>query len=324
MKAIVYTEFGPPEVLQFKEVEKPTPKDDEVLIRVHATTVAKEDPEMRSSPGVNGLREPKNPILGMYLAGEVEAVGKNVERFSIGDQVFGSTGMRLGCHAEYTCLPEDGALAIKPANITYEEAAAIPNGALTALPYLRDNGKIQRGQKVLINGASGTVGTSAVQFAKYYGAEVTGVCSTTNLELVKSLGADHVIDYTEEDFTQIGQTYDIIFDAVGKSSFSSCKDSLKDGGIYLTTVPSPEAILQRLRSSVWGRKKVSFAATGLRPARHKAKDLAFISELVEAGKIKAVIDRRYPLEQMAEAHRYVETGHKKGDVVITVVPNNET
>ena len=324
MKAIVYTEFGPPEVLQFKEVEKPTPKDDEVLIRVHATTVATEDPAMRSSPGVNGLREPKNPILGMYLAGEVEAVGKNVERFSIGDQVFGSTGMRLGCHADYTCLPEDGALTIKPTNITYEEAAAIPNGALTALPYLRDNGKIQRGQKVLINGASGTVGTSAVQFAKYYGAEVTGVCSTTNLDLVKSLGADHVIDYTEEDFTQSGQTYDIIFDAVGKSSFLRCKDSLKGGGVYLTTVPSPEAILQRLRTSVWGRKKVSFAATGLRRASAKAKDLAFISELIEAGKIKAVIDRRYPLVQMAEAHRYVETGHKKGDVVITIVPNNET
>jgi NADPH:quinone reductase-like Zn-dependent oxidoreductase len=324
MKAIVYTEFGPPEVLQLKEVEKPTPTEDEVLIRVHATTVSAEDPAMRSSPGLNGLREPKNPILGWYLAGEVEAIGKHVERFSIRDQVFGSAGTRLGCHAEYICLPENGALAIKPSNITYEEAAAIPNGALTALPYLRDNGKIRRGQKVLVNGASGTVGTSGVQFAKYYGAEVTGVCSTTNLELVKSLGADHVIDYTEEDFTQSGQTYDIIFDAVGKSSFSSCKSSLKDGGIYLTTVPSPEAILQRLRSLISGGKKVSFAATGLRRARAKAKDLAFIRELVEAGKIKAVIDRRYPLEQMAEAHRYVEKGHKKGDVVITVVPNNET
>jgi NADPH:quinone reductase-like Zn-dependent oxidoreductase len=324
MKAIVYAEFGPPEVLQLKEVEKPTPTDDEVLIRVHATTVSAEDPAMRSSPGLNGLREPKKPILGWYLAGEVEALGVNVERFSIGDQVFGSAGTRLGCHAEYTCLPEVGALAIKPTNITYEEAAAIPNGALTALPYLRDNGKVQPGQRILINGASGTVGTSGVQFAKYYGAEVTGVCSTTNLELVKSLGADHVIDYTEEDFTQSGQTYDIIFDAVGKSSFSSCKDSLKDGGVYLTTVPSLEAILQRLRTSILGNKKVSFAATGLRRASAKAKDLAFISELVESGKIKAVIDRRYPLEQMAEAHRYVETGHKKGDVVITVVQNNET
>ena len=323
MKAIVYTKFGPPEVLQLKEVEKPTPKDNEVLIRIHATTVAAEDPGMRSSPGINGLIKPRKPILGWYLAGEIKATGKNVELFSIGDQVFGSAGMRLGAHAEYICLPEDGALAIKPANITYEEAAAIPNGALTALPFLRDNGKIQRGYKVLINGASGTVGTSAVQFAKYYGAEVTGVCSSTNLELVKSLGADHVIDYTEEDFTQNGQTYDVIFDAVGKSSFSRCKNSLKDGGVYLTTFPTLAAMLQRLWPSMSGSKKVSFAATGLRPASDKAKDLVFISELVESGKIKAVIDRRYPMEQIAEAHRYVETGHKKGDVVITVVQNNE-
>jgi NADPH:quinone reductase-like Zn-dependent oxidoreductase len=323
MKAIVYTEFGPPEVLQLKEVEKPTPKDDEVLIRVHATTVSREDPATRSSPGLNGLREPKNPILGWYLAGEVEAVGKKVKRFSVGDQVFGSAGTRLGCHAEYTCLPEDGALAIKPTNITYEEAAAIPNGALTTLPYLRDNGKIRPGQKVLIHGASGTVGTSGVQFAKYYGAEVTGVCSTANLELVRSLGADHVIDYTEEDFTQSDQTYDIIFDAVGKSSFSRCKDSLKDGGVYLTTVPSAEALFRRLWPLRERGKRVSFAATGLRPARKKAKDLAFIRELVESGMIKAVIDRRYPLEQMADAHRYVETGHKKGDVVITVVQKED-
>jgi NADPH:quinone reductase-like Zn-dependent oxidoreductase len=318
MKAIVYTEFGPPDVLQLKEVDKPTPKANEVLIRIIATTVAKEDPEMRSFPGLNGLKKPKNPILGWYLAGEIEATGKNVKRFSIGDQVFGSAGLRLGAHAEYICLPEDGALAIKPPNITYEEAAAIPNGALTALPFLRDNGKIQSGDKVLINGASGTVGTSAVQFAKYYGAEVSGVCSSTNLELVRSLGADHVIDYTEDDFTQSGQTYDIIFDAVGKSAFSRCKNSLKNGGVYLTTVPTLAAILQRFWTSVLGSKRVSFAATGLRSAPDKAKDLAFISELVESGKIKAVIDRRYPLEQMAEAHRYVETGHKKGDVVITM------
>jgi NADPH:quinone reductase-like Zn-dependent oxidoreductase len=324
MKAIVYTKFGPPEVLQLKEVEKPAPEADEVLIKIYATTVASEDPGMRSSPGLNGLIKPRKPILGWYLAGEIEAAGNNVERFSIGDQVFGSAGTRLGAHAEYICLPEEAALAIKPANITYEEAAAIPNGALTALPFLRDNGKIQRGQKVLINGASGTVGTSAVQFAKYYGAEVTGVCSSTNLELVKSLGADHVIDYTEEDFTQSGQTYDIIFDAVGKSSFSRCKNSLKDRGVYLTTVPTLSALLRRFWPSKEGSKKVSFAATGLRPASDKAKDLAFISELVEAGKIKAVIDRRYPLEQMAEAHRYVETGHKKGDVVITVEHNDKT
>jgi NADPH:quinone reductase-like Zn-dependent oxidoreductase len=254
----------------------------------------------------------------MYLAGEIEAVGKRVERFSIGDQVYGSAGLRLGAYAEYVCLPEESALAIKPASLTYEEAAAIPNGALTALPFLRDQGKIQRGQEVLINGASGTVGTSAVQFAKYYGAEVSGVCSTTNLELVKSLGADHVIDYTEQDFTQSGQTYDIIFDAVGKSSFSRCKSSLKRSGCYLTTVPSLAILPQMLRTSMVGGKKAKIAFTALRSANKRAKDLAFIRELVEAGKIRAVIDRRYPLEQMAEAHRYVETGHKKGAVVISV------
>jgi len=325
MKAIVYTKFGPPEVLQLTEVEKPTVKANEVLIRIFATTVAAEDPGMRASPGLNGLRKPRKPILGFYLAGEIEAVGNDVKRFRKGDRVYGNTGLKLlSTYAEYTCMPEDGALAIKPANLTYEEAAAIPNGALAAVPFLRDQGKIQSGQKVLINGASGTVGTSAVQFAKYYEAEVTGVCSTTNLELVKSLGADHVIDYTEEDFTQSGQTYDIIFDAVAKSSFSRCKSSLMDGGIYLTTVPTPATMLQRFWTSIVGSKKVAFAATGLRPARDKAKDLAFIRELVESGKIKAVIDRRYPLEQMAEAHRYVEKGHKKGDVVITVEHNNKT
>jgi NADPH:quinone reductase-like Zn-dependent oxidoreductase len=319
MKAIVYTKFGPPDVLQLKEVEKPAPKADEVLIRIYATTVAAEDPRIRASPGLNGLGKPRKPILGFYLAGEIVSTGRDVKRFSIGDRVYGNTGLKiLSTYAEYTCMPEDGALAIKPANLTYEDSAAIPNGALTALPFLRDQGKIRSGQKVLINGASGTVGTCAVQVAKYYGAEVTGVCSTTNLELVKSLGADHVIDYTQEDFTQSGQTYDIIFDAVGKSSFSRCKSSLKDGGIYLTTVPTPGGMLQSLWTSIAGGKKVAFAATGLRPARDKAKDLAFIRELVESGRIKAVIDRRYPLEQIAEAHRYVEKGHKKGDVVITV------
>jgi len=318
MKAIVYTKFGPPEVLQLKEVEKPTPKNNEVLIRVYATAVAAEDPGMRGSPGLNGLIEPKNPILGAYLAGEIEAVGKDVERFRKGDQVYGNKRKGLGAYAEYICMPEEGALASRPANMTYEEAAAVPNGALTALPFLRDKGKIQSGQKVLINGASGAVGTSAVQLAKYFGAEVTGVCSTTNLELVKSLGADQVIDYTKEDFTQSGQTYDIIFDAVGKSSFSRCKSSLKQGGVYLTTVPTLAVIPQMLWPSKSGRKKAMFAATGLRPASEKAKDLVFLKEVIEAGKIRAVIDRRYPLEQIAEAHRYVEKGHKKGNVVITM------
>jgi len=322
MRAIVYTEFGPPEVLQLKEVDKPTPEDDEVLIRIYATTVVAEDPGMRSSPGVNGLRKPRNPILGQELAGEIEAVGKDVKRFRKGDQVFGID--TFGAYAEYKCMPEDGALAIKPANMTYEEAAAVPNGALTALPFLRDKGNIQSGQRILINGASGSVGTYAVQLAKHFGAEVTGVCSTTNLELVESLGADQVIDYTIEDFTLTGETYDIIFDTVGKTSFSGCKGSLKQGGIYLATVPTPAILLQKLWTSKFGSKKAEFAATGLRSASEKTKDLLFLKELIEAGKIESAIDRRYPLEEIAEAHRYVEKGHKKGNVVITVEHDSKT
>jgi NADPH:quinone reductase-like Zn-dependent oxidoreductase len=323
MKAIVYTKFGPPDVLQFKEVEKPTPNNNEVLIKIYATTVAAEDPGMRGSPGLNGFRKPKKSILGFYLAGAIESIGKDVKRFRKGDQVYGNTGLSLlGSYAEYICMPEEAALVRKPANMTYDEAVAVPNGALTALPFLRDKGNIQSGQKVLIYGASGAVGTSAVQLARYFGAEVTGVCSSTNLEMVKSLGADKVIDYTKEDFTKTGHTYDIIFDTVGKSSFSRCKGSLKESGIYLTTVPSPAIVLQMLWTSVVGRKKVRLAATGLRPASEKTKDLLFIKELIEAGKIKSVIDRLYPLEQTAEAHSYVEKGHKKGNVVITVAHNN--
>ena len=316
MKAIVYTRFGPPDVLQLQEVERPTPKDNEVLIRIHATTVAREDPDMRASPGFNGLRKPRNPILGQELAGEIEAVGRNVTRFKPGDQVFGIGA--FGAHAEYKCMPEDGALAIKPANMSYEEAASVPNGALTALPFLRDRGKIQREQTVLIYGASGSVGTAGVQLAKYYGAEVTGVCSSANLEMVKSLGADAVVDYTKEDFAQSGKAYDIIFDAVGKLPFSRCKGSLAESGVFLTTGIMPGNMLHVLWTSLAGGKKAKFAATGLRSAEEKAKDLLFLKELIEAGKMKAVIDRRYPLEQMAEAHRYVEQGHKKGNVVITM------
>ena len=316
MKAIVYTKFGPPEVLHLQEMEKPIPKANEVLIKIVATTVVKEDPDMRASRGFNGLLKPRNPILGQELAGEVEAVGRDVTRFRPGDQVFGID--YFGAYAEYKCMPEDGALAIKPANITYEEAASVPNGALTALPFLRDKGKIQSGQTVLVYGASGSVGAAAVQLAKYYGAEVTGVCSTANLEWVKSLGADRVIDYTQEAFTENGKAYDIIFDTVGKLLFSECKGSLTDEGIYLSTVPTPVIMLQALRTAMNGSKKVKFAATGLRPASEKIKDLVFLTELIEAGKIKPVIDRCYPLEQMADAHRYVEKGHKKGNVVISV------
>jgi len=316
MKAIVYTKFGPPEVLHLQEVEKPSPKANEVLIKIVATTVVKEDPDMRASPGFNGFLKPRNPILGQELAGEIESIGKAVTRFKPGDQVFGIDS--FGAYAEYKCLPEDGALAIKPVNMSYEEAASVPNGALTALPFLRDKGKIQSGQTVLIFGASGSVGAAAVQLARYYGAKVTGVCSTANLEWVKSLGADRVIDYTREDFTESGKTYDIIFDTVGKRSFSKCKDSLTDEGIFLTTVPTPMGILNAILPVKRSGKKVKFTAAGLRSASEKIKDLVFLTELIEAGKIKAVIDRCYPLEQMAESHRYVEQGHKKGNVVITV------
>jgi NADPH:quinone reductase-like Zn-dependent oxidoreductase len=322
MKAIVYTKFGPPEVLHLQEVAKPIPKANEVLIKIVATTVVKEDPDMRASPGFNGLLKPRNLILGQELAGEIEAVGNAVTRFRPGDQVFGID--MFGAYAEYKCMPEDGALAIKPANINYEDAASVPNGALTALPFLRDKGEIHSGQNVLIYGASGSVGTAAVQLARYYGAEVTGVCSTANLEWVKSLGADQVIDYTQEDFTKSSKTYDIIFDTIGKRSFSACKGSLTDEGIYLATVPTPVIMLQALWTSKRGRKKVKFAATGLRPAREKIKELVFLTELIEAGKVKPVIDRCYPLEQIAEAHRYVEQGHKKGNVVITLVHNSKT
>ncbi len=319
MKAIVYTKFGPPDVLQLKEVRKPAPKDNEVLIKIYATTVVKEDPDMRASPGFNGFLKPRNPILGQELAGEIEAIGRDVTRFKTGDQVFGFD--MFGAYAEYKCMSENGALSIKPNNISYEEAASIPNGALTALPFLRDKGNIQSGQTVLIYGASGSVGSAAVQLAKYYGAKVTGVCSTPNLEWVKSLGADLVIDYTQEDFTENGKTYDIIFDTVGKCSFSKCKGSLSDEGIYLTTVPTPAIMLRALWTAKSGSKKVKFVAAGLRPAREKVKDLIFLTELIEAGKIKAVIDRCYPLEQMTDAHRYVEKGHKKGNIAITVEHN---
>jgi len=333
MKAIVYTKYGPPEVLQLKEVAKPTPKDNEVLIRVCAATVAAEDPMMRGftfSPLfwlplriAFGLIRPRKTILGSELAGEIESVGKDVKLFRKGDQVFGVDISGLGAYAEYKCLPEEGVLSIKPANVTYEEAAPVC-GALAAWNILRDKANIQSGQKVLINGASGSIGTAAVQIARYFEAEVTGVCSTTNFELVKSLGADKVIDYTKEDFTKTGQTYDIIFDAVSKSSFSRCKGSLTQKGVYFSAVPELPILLQMLWTSKIGSKKAKFSATGLRPVPERLILLKELIEPIEAGKIKSVIDRRYPLEQIAEAHRYVEKGHKKGNVVITVEHNSKT
>jgi NADPH:quinone reductase-like Zn-dependent oxidoreductase len=325
VKAIIHTEYGPPDELQLKEVDKPVPKDDEVLIKIHATTVTSSDCNVRNltfAPRwsrlpmrlfVFGAFKPRMNRLGIDLAGEIEAVGKDVKRFKMGDQVFGRPDPALGAHAEYICIPEDGVLTIKPANTTWEEAASVPLAGNTALYFIRDLGNIQAGQKVLINGASGGIGTFAVQLAKHYGAEVTGVCSTTNVEMVKSLGADKVIDYTMEDFAKSGETYDVIFDVVGKISFSHCRNSLKEKGIYLTTLPTMAIFLQTVWASMVGGKKVKFG-----DALGKVENLIFLRELIEAGKIKPVIDRSYPLEQTAEAFRYVEKGHKKGNVVITV------
>ncbi len=302
MKAIVCTKYGPADGLQLQEVEKPTPRDNEVLIRIHATTVTSGDVILRSLNFPLGLvfrlvfGLGKSKILGHELAGEIETVGKGVELFEQGDQVFANTGRGGGAYAEYIRLPEDGLLALKPANMTYEEAAAVPIGGMTAL-FLMRKANIQSGQRVLVYGASGSVGTYAVQLAGYFGAEVTGVCSSTNLEMVRSLGANKVIDYTKEDFTESGETYDLVFDAVGKSSASRGKGSLKEKGLVLT-VKSPTS--------------------------PKAEDLVFLRELIEAGKMRAVIDRRYPLDQIPEAHRYVEKGHKKGNVVISVAQNSET
>ena len=320
MKAIVYTEYVSPDVLQLKEVAKPIPKDNEVLIKIFATTVTSGDCRVRKADPFavrffNGLTKPqKITILGNELAGEIEEVGKNVKLFRKGDQVFGQAGMNLGANAEYLCLSEDAALAIKPANLTWEEAAVIPFGGNTALHFLK-KGNIRSGQKVLIYGASGSLGTAAIQIAKHFGAEVTGVCSTTNIELVKSLGADNVIDYTNEDFTQSGQTYDIIFDTTGKSPFSGCLKSLKQNGIYLRAVHMAlSSIVRGFWTSMTSSKKViGGVATELK------ENLVFLKGLVEAGKLKPVIDRRYPFEQIAEAHRYVDNGHKKGNVAITVL-----
>jgi NADPH:quinone reductase-like Zn-dependent oxidoreductase len=322
MKAIVYERYGPPEVLQLKEVEKPTPKDNEVLIKTHATTVTSGDWRVRSlnvPAGFGlimrllfGVTRPKQPILGTELAGVVESVGKDVRKFKVGDQVFAFSDAAMGCYAEYKCMPEDGAMALKPANLTYEEAAALSFGGTTALDFFR-RGKLQRGEKVLVNGASGGVGTAAVQLAKHFEADVTGVCSAANVDLVRSLGASHVIDYTKEDFTQNGETYDVIVDTAGTAPFSRCKASLKERGRLLMVLGGLPEMLRIPWVSMTSSKTVIAG-----PAAGRAEDLRFLAGLAEAGEFKPVIDRCYPFEQIAEAHSYVDTGRKKGNVIITL------
>jgi len=311
MKAIICTKYGAPEVLQLREVEKPTPKNNEVLINIHATTAHIGDTKIRSlKPGLGpvkdiffkplmrimvGFKGPRKKILGMDLAGEIVSIGKDVTQFKTGDQVFASAyqGFKFGAYAEFICLPENGLIALKPSNMTYEEAAPISNGALTALLVLR-KASIQKGQKVLVYGASGSMGTYSVQLAKYFGAEVTAVCSTTNVAMVRSLGADKVIDYTQENFNDSGEVYDVVFDSVSKLAPAERKKSLKKTGIFLDALKST------------GGSKL------------EQKDFIYLKELCEAGKLKTVIDRRYTLEEMVEAHRYVDSGHKKGNVVITI------
>lgn len=334
MKAIVLTKFGPPEVLQLQEVATPAPADHEVLIKIYATTVFAGDCELRSLQlplayrlafliGVGLLRRLRSQpfILGQEIAGELEAVGKEVQRFRKGDQVFAWTGIGLGGYAEYTCLSETGVLALKPSTLTYEEAAALVIGGLDALYFMR-KAALQSGQKVLINGAGGSIGTFAVQLAKYFGAEVTAVDSMEKLEMLRSLGADHVIDYTQADFTKSGETYDVIFDVVGKSSFSRSVRALKPNGRYLL---GSAGLLQKVRGRWLSRGSnkqiISWAA---RTAGEYAEDFKFLKELIEVGKLQSVIDRCYPLEQIVEAHRYVDSGHKKGNVAITVVQSSSS
>jgi NADPH:quinone reductase-like Zn-dependent oxidoreductase len=329
MKAVVYEKYGPPEVLYLKEVEKPLPKDNEVLIKVYATTVSATDCVFRKgepffSRLFTGLTKPKHQILGSEFAGEIEEVGKSVKLFKVGDKVFGTTP-GYGSYSQYICLTEEkSTLAKMPSNKSYEAAVACCDGFLTSLPFLRDKGKIQKGHSVLVVGASGSVGSAAVQLAKYFEAVVTGVCSTSSKDLVKSIGADKVIDYTKEGFTKSGETYDIIFDSVGKTTFSNCKNSLKPNGKFLEAGITFGVFPHVLWTSMFGKKKAMIMATGLRPPAERTKDLNFITELAEAGKIKPVIDKKYPLEQIAEAHKYVDTGHKKGNAVIAIEYNSKT
>jgi len=319
MRAIIYTEYGPPEVAKLMEVEKPTPKEKEVLIKIFATTVNRTDCGFRSAEYFivrffSGLLRPKNKTLGNEFAGQIEAIGKNVTSFKVGNKVFGYNDIKFGAHAEYMIMAENEAITTMPKNLTYEEAAPITEGGHYALCNLRA-AKIKSGQKILINGASGAIGSAAVQLAKYFGAEVTGVCDTKNVELIKSLGADAVIDYTKQDFTKTNQTFDIIFDAVGKSAFRQCKPILNKRGIYMSTElgKNSENIFLALTTPLLGGKKVLFPIPTI-----TKEDVVFLKELVETGKYKPVIDRRYTLKQIVEAYKYVETGQKTGNVLITL------
>jgi NADPH:quinone reductase-like Zn-dependent oxidoreductase len=321
MKAAVYRSYGSPDVVSVVDARRPVPRDDQILVRIHAATVGAADSAARQgSPSYArmffGLRRPKRPVLGTEFAGEIEAVGGNVTRFAVGDQVFGVTGTEFGAHAQYLCLREGEAVVAKPAGLSYADAAAMAD--TTALCFLRDKAKLQNGQTILINGASGSVGSAAVQLAKHYGASVTAVCSGANSDLVRELGADAVVDYTVEDFTRRGQTYDVIFDAAGKSSFARCHPVLNRGGIYLTTVPSLAILFQTLWTKRIGDKRAAVSFTGLRPAREKLKDLPFILELVAAGEFVPVVDSTYPLDRIRDAYRRVDPGHKRGTVVITM------
>lgn len=327
MKAIVCTRYGGPDVLEFQHVPKPEPKDNEVLIKNYASTVTTSGAFMRRGEPrfarlFTGLRRPNVAIPGTDLAGIVEAIGKDVSKFSVGDRVFAATDTKMGAHAEYTCAAEDSAIAPMPANASFEEAAAICEGGLTALPFLRDSAHLKAGQRVLIIGASGAIGTFAVQLANHFGATVTGVCSSANVELVGSLGANRIIDYSREEVTQSNETFDVVFDTVGKSSFSKCKRILTDRGYYLSPVLTFGTLASMLWTSCFGKKKAVFSATGLRSAADKTQDMLFLKERFEAGELRSVIDRRYPLEQAAEANEYVDQGHKKGNVVLVISENS--
>jgi NADPH:quinone reductase-like Zn-dependent oxidoreductase len=325
VKAILHSQYGPPDLLQLKEVDKPGPKSNEVLISIHATSVSTGDCNIRNFTFVTksmlplaklmfGIAKPwKARVLGTELAGEVESAGKDVTRFKVGDRVFASTGMAGGGHAQYACLPETGAVAINPDSLSWEEAVAIPFGANAALYFLKDLGKIQAGQELLIIGASGAIGSAGVQLAKHFGATVTAVCSGANMALVRSLGADTVIDYTKDDFTKNGNAYDLIFDVVGGTTFDRCQNSLKPNGVFLQNIMELSDIIRALWTSIAGGKKIKGGV-----AINNRERMSFIAELTTAGKLRPVIDRSYSLEQTAEAFKYVEQGHKKGNVVITV------